>query len=273
MADGFCALADPRPGDHLIGRAWRARLDSGTELRPGPPATATRDEVIRVTDQASGPSPAAPAELAALLAAAGEAEREQAWADFVRTFTPLLLRVARSLGGDADGAMDRYAFVLDRLREDDCRRLRAYLRPGAGDFTLWLVVVVRRLGLDHYRERYGRQRTADGPEERAQRAGRRRLVDLVAERTDPALLASEAGLAPDEGLMRAERTKALSSALAGLSPPDRLLLRLRFAESLPAREIARLMRFPTLFHVYRRLDKVLSHLRDALSRAGIEPGP
>jgi DNA-directed RNA polymerase specialized sigma24 family protein len=103
-----------------------------------------------------------------------------------------------------------------------------------------------------------------------ERAGRRRLVDLVADRTDPALLASPSQASADELLIRSERLQALSTALDQLLPADRLMLRLRFAEDLPAREIARLMRFPTLFHVYRRLDKVLRQLRDTLSQFGIE---
>jgi RNA polymerase sigma factor (sigma-70 family) len=207
----------------------------------------------------------------ALLGADSASGRDEAWAKFVHVFTGLILRTARSLGGDADSAMDRYAFVLDRLREDDCRRLRAYVRPGAGEFTLWLAVVARRLCLDHYRERYGRARPGSDPTAGADRAGRRRLVDLVADRTDPTLLAGPGHSAPDELLAQAERTRALSTALDRLAPRDRLLLRLRFAEDLPAREIARLMRFPTLFHVYRRLDKVLRELRGTLGRLGVEP--
>jgi hypothetical protein len=115
-----------------------------------------------VTHPASGPNPAAPAELVTLLAADTDSARDEAWAAFVHAFTATILRTARSLGGDADSAMDRYAFVLDRLHEDDCRRLRAYVRPGAGEFILWLAVVVRRLCLDHYRERYGRARPSAG---------------------------------------------------------------------------------------------------------------
>jgi RNA polymerase sigma factor (sigma-70 family) len=207
-----------------------------------------------------------------LLAAATEIERERAWAVFVAAFTERILRVARHMGGDADRVMDRYAFVLDRLRDGEFRRLRAYVRPGAGEFDLWLVVVTRRLCLDHHRERYGRAaRTADaavGAD--VERAGRRRLVDLVGERADPTLLAGPGHLAPDETLARAERVRALEHALAGLNPSDRLLLRLRFAEELKAREIARLMQFPTVFHVYRRLETVLRELRSTLERLGIE---
>jgi len=226
-----------------------------------------------VTFPASG-IPAAPAELAALLAASSAPGRDEAWARFVHAHTPLMIRVTRSLGGDADAAMDRYAYVLERLREDDCRRLRAYVRPHAGEFSLWLIVVVRRLCLDHYRERYGRASRTGTAEAGAgaDRAGRRRLVDLVADRTDPSLLASSR-LAPDEELARRERLDALSAALERLAPTDQLLLRLRFGEDLPAREIAQTMRFPTLFHVYRRIDKVLRELRAALGALGVEPEP
>jgi RNA polymerase sigma factor (sigma-70 family) len=208
-----------------------------------------------------------------LLAAGTEPEREQAWAGFARAYTPTMLRVARALGGDADLAMDRYAFVLERLREDDCRRLRAYLRPTAGDFTLWLVVVVRRLCLDHHRNRYGRSRASAGPQEKAERGRRRRLVDLIADQTDPSLLAASPGMAPDEQLVAGERMGVLAAALGRLPASDRLLLRLRFAEDLSAREITGIMRFPTIFHVYRRLDVVLRDLRVALGASGIEPGP
>jgi DNA-directed RNA polymerase specialized sigma subunit len=51
---------------------------------------------------------------------------------------------------------------------------------------------------------------------------------------------------------------------------DRLLLHLRFAEELPVREIASIMRFPTVFHVYRRLDSVFHTLRRALHLQGVE---
>jgi RNA polymerase sigma factor (sigma-70 family) len=224
---------------------------------------------MRVTYQASGPNVPVPPELSALLAASTDPDREQAWAEFVRSYTTAILRVARSLGGDADLVMDRYAFVLDRLRADDCRRLRAYIRPGAGEFALWLIVVVRRLCLDHHRERYGRSRDTVGGPTHSSRVGRRRLVDLVADRVDPALLAAPPQTAPDEVVARADRTRALTTALSDLAPPDRMLLRLRFDEDLPAREIAQLMQLPTAFHVYRRLDKILRGLRAALHRLGV----
>jgi DNA-directed RNA polymerase specialized sigma24 family protein len=44
--------------------------------------------------------------------------------------------------------MDGYAYVLEALRSDDYRRLRAYAADGRSKFSTWLVVVARRLCLD-----------------------------------------------------------------------------------------------------------------------------
>jgi RNA polymerase sigma factor (sigma-70 family) len=215
-------------------------------------------------------SAACPSELPALLHAPTQAALEEAWTAFLAAYSEPILRVVRSLGNDHDLVMDRYAFVLDHLRENDCHRLRGYARPGAGPFVLWLVVVVRRLCLDHHRVRYGRSReSASGQPIDENRLSRRRLVDLMADRMDTAQLRASSDAAPDALLLRSEQTRALSQALEELPHRDRLLLRLRFAEDLPAREIARLMDLPTLFHVYRRLDKILSALRKSLEARGM----
>jgi DNA-directed RNA polymerase specialized sigma subunit len=89
---------------------------------------------------------------------------------------------------------------------------------------------------------------------------------------DPAALPGRMDHAPDTLALRAERDAKLGAALAALDPRDRLLVRLRFAEEMSAREIGELMKFPTVFHVYRRLEIVLRTLRDGLVRAGLD-GP
>ncbi len=211
-----------------------------------------------------------PPELARLLAA-DPSDQDGAWSAFLQVFSPPVLRVARSLGGDHDVVMDRYAYVLEQLRQDDCRRLRAYDRPGAGDFLLWLIVVSRRLCLDHHRVRYGRARPTDATRSSAEtRRSRRRLVDLMGAEVDPASIPDASNEAPDQAVLRAEREDKLEAALGALDHRDRLLVRLRFSEGMSAREIGELMRFPTVFHVYRRLDLVLRALRDALVRAGVD---
>jgi RNA polymerase sigma factor (sigma-70 family) len=230
-----------------------------------------QDEVAHVAYEAAGMPAVAPSELSAVLHAPNEGARDDAWAGFVRAYSDQILRIVRSMRGDHDTVMDRYVFVLDHLGEEGCRRLRAYAGPGSGPFDLWLVVVVRRLCLDYHRQRYGRSRESSDPDRfRDERASRRRLVDLVSDHVDTALLAAPSHGAPDEVLARSERERALSQAVEGLPPRDRLLLRLRFAEDLPAREIARVIGFPTLFHVYRRLNKVLEGLRSALQALGVQ---
>jgi RNA polymerase sigma factor (sigma-70 family) len=94
-------------------------------------------------------------------------------------------------------------------------------------------------------------------------------VDLVSVQIDPSLLAASSQSSPDSALASAERSYALAHALEQLPASDRLLLRLRFAEELPVREIAKLMRLPTVFHVYRRLNAAFIALRRSLQEQGV----
>jgi RNA polymerase sigma factor (sigma-70 family) len=192
---------------------------------------------------------------------------DAAWRAFVGDYTRLLLHVARSVTTNHDDAMDAYAFVIEQLRADDLRRLREFAADPRSKLSTWLVVVARRLCLDLYRRRYGRVRGADS---RPQRAVRRRLQDLVAENVDvhdiPTAYTGSAELA----LRRSELQVALEQALAALDPQDALLLRLRFDDDLTAQEIAKLLSFPSAFHVYRRVNALLAVLRRALEQRGIE---
>lgn len=196
-------------------------------------------------------------------------ERDDAWAEFVAAHSNVVLHVCRSTARDYDTAMDGYAFVLEALRDDGCRRLRAYVPDGQTKFTTWLVVVTRRLVLDYFRHRYGRSRSDDATK-RDEQAARRRLEDLVANEVEPDQLAIAGSSVPDASIRREQLTSALRLAVAELDSADRLLLMLRFADEQPVRDIARTLRFPSVFHVYRRLGTVLSRLRDALARHGVE---
>ncbi|HSR14564.1 MAG TPA: hypothetical protein VLL51_02350, partial [Gemmatimonadales bacterium] len=119
-----------------------------------------------------------PRELTDLLQARDGPARDVAWEHFVAVHTRLLLYVARSIVHDHDATMDAYAVLLERLREDDARRLRGFAAEGRGKFTTWLVVVARRICVDWLRHRGGRPRP--GPSDGAGRDGgqvlRRRLL-------------------------------------------------------------------------------------------------
>jgi len=210
-------------------------------------------------------------ELSVLLAP--ESDGERAWAAFVRAYSASILRTAKRLGGDHDAAMDRYVYVLERLREDGYRRLRTYV-PGRCRFTTWLTVVTRRLCYDRDRERYGRVRgTGDARDRsREQRDERRRLTELIGENVDLGAIADGAGSAPEAGLRQRELHAAVERALAELPAEDRLLVRLRFDDGRSAREIAEFVGLPTPFHAYRRLQSVLRRLRESLARDGIHDG-
>jgi DNA-directed RNA polymerase specialized sigma24 family protein len=94
-------------------------------------------------------------------------------------------------------------------------------------------------------------------------AGPDAAVDLV----DPG---TEERGGPEGSLRALELSGALEEALATLAPADQVLLKLRFDDNLSAQQIARMLRFPTPFHVYRRINALLATLRETLRARGIE---
>ena len=213
-----------------------------------------------------------PNELVRLLSASDGAARDAAWDAFVARYSKLLLLIAREFGGTHDDVMDRYAVTLSRLREDDFRRLRVWAADRRSALTTWLGVIARRASLDELRRRYGRT-GLPSDESAERRQHRRRIADLVTEELLPDMDTPDAhGNIPtaELELRRAELRTRLDACVGALEPDDQLLLVLRFRDERTAAEIARILRLPTAFHVYRRLERLASSLRDALRRRGVE---
>lgn len=211
-----------------------------------------------------------PEVVARLLNASEPRTRDAAWEDFVLGHSKLLLHVARGLGGDHDAVMDRYAYVLERLREDRSRRLHTFVADGRCEFSTWLVVVVQRMCLDHHRQRYGRRRgtASDAAEHDLDQLARRRLIDFIGPDVDLAAL-SDATRGAEDSVRLDQIYHALESALEALPPRDRLMVKLRYEDGIPMPEIARHLGFADRFHAYRHLDGVLLTLRSLLERSGV----
>jgi RNA polymerase sigma factor (sigma-70 family) len=209
-----------------------------------------------------------PAEVDRLLAPGLDSGREAAWQEFTERYSRLLLRVAFGFAPGYDGAMDRYLFILEALRRDEFARLRRFAADGRGRFSTWLVVVARRLCVDHHRRSYGRNRVSGATPQTSTpaRVIRHRLTELAGNTEALESVADLAQLDPLEAVDHADRGRALQQALAELEPCDRLLLKLRYEQDLTAREIAALLDLPTPFHVYRRARAVCALLRLRLTR-------
>jgi RNA polymerase sigma factor (sigma-70 family) len=204
-----------------------------------------------------------------LQSAAGSPGCEDVWDEFLASYSEVVLHTCRAVAHDHDAAMDAYAYALEALREDDCRRLRAYVPEPEIKLSSWLVVVTRRLVLDYFRHRYGRSRSQQTDRQQEQQT-RRRLEELVAEKIDPDFLFDESASDADAEIRRQQLVAALAGSIAELSPSDRLLLVLRFEDERPVRQIASMLALPSVFHVYRRLGAVLTQLRRALASRGVD---
>jgi RNA polymerase sigma factor (sigma-70 family) len=203
---------------------------------------------------------------------------DRAWDAFLDSFGDLLLKTAVLANrrrpnpeGAHDASMDAFSFILEKLRDHDFKRLRAFRGEDEEALVRWLAVVARRLCTDFWRHRYGRVRSSTSS---LVRDTRRRLVDEVWDSKDSSDFPAGETSDPEWRLRFEERRHALEDALRALEPRDRLLLAFRFEEGLSARRIAEVMDYSTPFHVYRRLTKVLGALRERLEGMGIEdPDP
>ena len=212
-----------------------------------------------------------PFQLAELLRTADGDTRAAAWDELISDHTRLLLAVARSFGGGHDDAMDRYSYMLEKLRDGDFHRLRSFQPDRGASFSTWLTVAARRLCLDFHRARYGRLRVVDEPDGSASdRSVRRTLADALAVELDIEHLVDAGALPADALAVRRERDAGLRAALHTLSGRERYLLALRFHENLSASRIARVLGLSTPFHAYRQLNRVLARLRVALETRGID---
>lgn len=204
----------------------------------------------------------------AVLLEARQADRDPAWERFVAEYSDLILFAIRHTARDQDDVGDAYAYVLEQLRKDDCRRLRSFEAGGPAKLTTWLVVVVRRLAIDLRRKRTGQ--TNRDPE--LEDSPRSRLAHLISAVEDVATLPDPTSRGPERRLRDTELRDALSAAVSELPSRDRLLLAMRYEDGRSARAIAEAMGFPSQFHVYRRLKKTLARLRGRLEIRGIH-GP
>jgi RNA polymerase sigma factor (sigma-70 family) len=207
-----------------------------------------------------------PPELDRLLDASTEAAREQAWEDLIRRHGRLLLHVARSTARDYDVKMDRYAHILEMLRADDFRRLRAYRSDRRSRFTTWLVIVAQRICIDLERSRYGRVRS-DSRQAADVRRTRRDIVELIGSDVE---VSSIIGVDdPEADYATAQIRAAVLQTLETLPPRDRLLIKLRYEDELSVEQIASLLGLKNRFHVHRQLKAILAQLRGDLLRRGI----
>jgi RNA polymerase sigma factor (sigma-70 family) len=214
---------------------------------------------------------AAPLALSQLLHAPDSSSQEAAWEDLIARHTRLLLAVSRSFNGGHDEVMERYTYILDKLRDENFRRLRKFDDSSGARFSTWLTVTARHLCLDHLRSVYGRQRECAQPSlHYPLHHVRRALADSIGPDIDVEQIIDERLPSLVSHAVVLERDQLLRAALVRLTSRERLLLALRYEDDLSASRIASVIGLPTPFHVYRQLHNVLQKLRVMLEASGVE---
>ncbi|HWA59018.1 MAG TPA: sigma-70 family RNA polymerase sigma factor [Gemmatimonadales bacterium] len=129
--------------------------------------------------------------------------------------------------------------------------------PGRGSVAAWLTMMTRSRALDLVRAQSRRERITDTAAREEPAAG-------------PAM--SRGYPPPGTAVLEEERTRAVASALAGLSPPQREAIELAYYEGLSQSEIAERLEEP-LGTIKTRMRLGMQRLREALRPYYFEGAP
>src|SRR5262245_27152537 len=83
---------------------------------------------------------------------------EDAWAEFLDAYSPVIYQVVRYMEADADNAADCFQYVCEQLIDARSKRLKKFKGQGPATFTTWLRAMVRNLCIDSHRKQFGRHR-------------------------------------------------------------------------------------------------------------------
>ncbi len=98
------------------------------------------------------------AQIISILERLNSEEAAEAWASFLRSFSPLILQVIKLHESDIDSVGDCYLYVCEQLSRNRFKRLCRYQPAGKASFATWLRAVVWNLCVDWRRKKYGRNR-------------------------------------------------------------------------------------------------------------------
>lgn len=93
-----------------------------------------------------------------MLARLRSSSGDEAFAQFLRRYSPAILQIARQYAFDGNRLNECFLFVSEKLSADDYRRLTSYKPEASASFRSWLNVVVTNLCIDWRRHRRGRPR-------------------------------------------------------------------------------------------------------------------
>lgn len=82
---------------------------------------------------------------------------EAIWDRFMDRYRRVVFAAIQRLAPGEDAVMDAFAFVCEKLRADNLRRLRAFDPAAGAKFTTWITAVVRNLTIDWLRSVDGRK--------------------------------------------------------------------------------------------------------------------
>jgi len=176
-------------------------------------------------DDAPSPDSPVDARIAPILQALATRSGEEAWAEFLRLYSPLISSVARLFGRNPDQVGEVFLFVCEGLARDGFRRLRRFKPDGPARFSTWLYAVARNACRDRARRR----------------AARPRPLPLSESNGEDAAVSNPG---PEDQLALGETERLVARFFQETDAETRRIAFLRFRERARYREIASIMGLP-----------------------------
>lgn len=173
-------------------------------------------------------------------------QNEQAWAELVRRYRPLIYRCISKVTGRFAANMTNadideiYAEVLISLLRDDMRKLRMYNPHRGTKLSSWVGMISVNAAYDFLRS-----------------AGRRPMLDRIDGAPNPH---EEYDRTPLDTLLEKERWDSLNDILRGFSDKDRTFMQLYYARGMDAEKVASEMSI-SLKTVYSKKHKIRARMR------------
>lgn len=191
---------------------------------------------------------------------------ERAWEDLVARFDQTVKSAARKMSSNAEDADDLAGSIwaelygLRRDAEGNKRSKLAYY-SGRGSLAGWLRAVVSQLAVDQYRKdaRFVQVEETRDFENLAEESSNHDGSGLVAHSSSPEEILGDRSAAEDV-------SAALRTAIEGLEPEDRLVLKLYYFDDLKLKDIARTFGYHEAT-ASRKIARLHGEIRGAVEKA------
>jgi RNA polymerase sigma factor (sigma-70 family) len=159
-----------------------------------------------------------------------------------------------------------YVYVLDKLNEDNQRRIRQF--QGKSSFKTYIVSITTRLAIDFFRSRYGRTNPCQDTSNYTPNFVAKIGLDDIPELQDNGLLPDQMVSLMESISKKKQVLQIVQTTFQHLSDEERLVLKLRFNNDQKISQIAKVLALNQR-NLYNYIERILNRFKKAIKNEGL----